>query len=247
MTLRADLLLVRLGLAPTREKAQAMLMAGVVFLKDQRIEKPGQKLPEDADIEIRGRACPYVSRGGLKMEGALEGLALDVGGLVCADLGASTGGFTDCLLQKGAARIYAVDVGRGQLHESLRGDPRVRAFEGVNARKLARDFFPEPVDLVVVDASFISLKLLLPAVLASAPGARVLALVKPQFEAGRRDVGKGGVVRDPSIRARAVADVVEHAIGLGYTLVAAVESTVKGPKGNVETFILLRPPGEVTT
>lgn len=244
MTARADLLLVRLGLAPTREKAQAMLMAGIVYLGSRRVDKPGQKLPEDSILEIRGRTCPYVSRGGLKMEGALDGLALDVHGLVCADLGASTGGFTDCLLHRGAVRVYAVDVGRGQLHESLRGDPRVRVFEGVNARNLPQDFFPEAVDLVVVDASFISLRLLLPSILASAPSARILALVKPQFEAGRREVGKGGVVRDPAIRARAVAGVVEHAAGLGYTLLATVESTVKGPKGNVETFVLLLPPRE---
>lgn len=244
MTVRADLLLVRLGLAPTREKAQAMLMAGIVYLAGRRVEKPGQKLPEDSNLEIRGKTCPYVSRGGLKMEGALDRLGLDVRGLVCADLGASTGGFTDCLLQRGALRVYAVDVGRGQLHESLRRDPRVHAFEGVNARNLSRDFFPEAVDLVVVDASFISLKLLLPAILTSAPAARILALVKPQFEAGRREVGKGGVVRDPAIRTRAVADVVERASSLGYTLAATVESTVKGPKGNVETFILLLPPEE---
>lgn len=239
MSERADLLLVRKGLAPSREKAQALILAGVVYAGERRIEKAGQKVDEGTPLEIRGPACPYVSRGGLKLEAALDALSLPVEGLVCADVGASTGGFTHCLLLRGARRVYAVDVGKGQLHESLRRDRRVFSREGVNARYLPEDFFPEPVDLVVVDASFISLRLLLPAVRRAAPSAAVLALVKPQFEAGRRAVGKGGVVRDDAVRWGAVQSVVEAAQALGYTVRAVVESPVKGPKGNVEIFLFL--------
>jgi len=240
---RADLLLVRKGLAPSREKAQALILAGLVYSGERRIEKAGQKVDEEAPLEVRGRACPYVSRGGLKLEGALDALFLPVEGLVCADVGASTGGFTHCLLSRGARRVYAVDVGKGQLHERLRRDPRVVSREGVNARYLSEDFFPEPVDLVVVDASFISLRLLLPAIRRAAPSAAVLALVKPQFEAGRRAVGKGGVVRDDAVRWGAVRAVVEAAEVLGYTAQAAVESPVKGPKGNAEIFLFLKAGG----
>ncbi|MGC8762547.1 MAG: TlyA family RNA methyltransferase [Acidobacteriota bacterium] len=239
MSERADLLLVLKGLAPSREKAQALILAGQVFSGERRIEKAGQKVDEGAPLEVRGRACPYVSRGGLKLEGALDALSLPVEGLVCADIGASTGGFTDCLLARGARRVYAVDVGKGQLHERLRQDPRVVSREGVNARYLPEDFFPEPVDLVVIDASFISLRLLLPAIRRSAPSAAVLALVKPQFEAGRRAVGKGGVVRDDAVRWGTVRAVVEAAEALGYTARAAMESPVKGPKGNAEIFLHL--------
>lgn len=244
MRQRADLLLVRRGLAPSREKAQALILAGVVFSGERRVEKAGQMLEEEAPLEVRGKACPYVSRGGLKLEGALDSLELSVEGFVCADIGASTGGFTHCLLARGARRVYAVDVGKGQLHELLRKDPRVVVREGVNARYLPEGFFPEPVDLVVIDASFISLRLLLPAIRRSAPAAAVLALVKPQFEVGRGAVGKGGVVRDDGARWGTVRTVVEAAEGLGYTAQAAVESSVKGPKGNAEIFVLLKPGGQ---
>ncbi len=238
---RADKLLVVRGLAPTRQKAQAVIMAGQAYSGQVRVEKPGQLLPTDAPLEVRGKACPFVSRGGLKLDGALSRLGTSVEGLVCADIGASTGGFTDCLLQRGAARVYAVDVGHGQLDFTLRTDPRVVALEGVNARYLEEGFFPQAVDLVVVDASFISLRLLLPAISRSAPEAPVLALVKPQFEAGRRNVGKGGVVRDQSVRDDAVKSVCQYAADLGYTHHATIESPVKGPKGNVEYFVDLRP------
>ena len=238
---RADRLLVNLGLAPTREKAQALIMAGLVYLEGRRVEKPGHLLAADAVPEVRGKACPYVSRGGLKLQGALEAFGLDVEGLVCADIGASTGGFTDCLLQRGAARVYAVDVGRGQMDATLRGDARVVLREGFNARNLAPGDFPEPVALAVVDASFISLRLLLPAIRRSAPSARVVALVKPQFEAGRGRVGRGGVVRDEATRAETVAAVRSAAEELGYTCLAEAESPLKGPKGNVEFFLLLDP------
>lgn len=238
---RADKLLVAQGLAPTRQKAQALIMAGQVYAREVRIEKSGHLLPADTVLTLRGRRCPFVSRGGLKLEAALERLGFSVEGEVCADVGASTGGFTDCLLQRGAARVYALDVGHGQLDYGLRSDPRVVAMEGVNARYLAPDFFPERIGLVVVDASFISLKLLLPAILISAPEARVLALVKPQFEAGRDKVGKGGVVRDQAVRDLTVESVCHYAAELGYTHKATIESPVKGPKGNVEYFVDLRP------
>ena len=242
MKIRADRLLVQSGLAPTREKAQALILAGLVFRGEQRVEKPGHLLAEESTLTVRGKACPFVSRGGLKLQAALGAFRPPVEGAVCADIGASTGGFTDCLLQSGAAKVYAVDVGRGQLDSSLRSDSRVVCLEGVNARYLDSGFFPEPIALVTLDASFISLRLLLPAVLASAPEAEVIALVKPQFEAGRRSVGKGGVVRDGGARERAVREVCECAAALGYTLLGTAESPVRGPKGNVEFLIHLRPP-----
>ncbi len=247
MKVRADRLCVTRGLTETRERARALIMAGAIYSGEVRIDKAGQLLNEEAPLTRRSNPCPYVSRGGLKLEAALRHFSPPVEGAVCADIGASTGGFTDCLLRWGAARIYAVDVGHGQLHYSLRNDPRVVVREGVNARYLPEGFFPEPIRLVVVDASFISLRLLLPAVLRSAPHAEILALVKPQFEAGRGSVGKGGVVRDPEIRARAVQSICAAAEELGYTAVGSLESPVKGPKGNVEFFVFLRPahrPGE---
>ncbi len=242
MKQRADKLLVEQGLAPSREKAQALVLAGLVYLGEVRVEKPGHLLPEGASLAVRGKACPYVSRGGLKLQAALEAFAPPLSGAVCADVGASTGGFTDCLLQHGASRVYALDVGHGQLDQALRDDPRVVCMEGVNARNLGAGFFPEPVDLVTVDASFISLKLIFPALRASAPGARVLALVKPQFEAGRREVARGrGVVKDPDVRERALEEVRAAAAALGYTHLGTLESPVRGPKGNVEFFLHLVP------
>jgi 23S rRNA (cytidine1920-2'-O)/16S rRNA (cytidine1409-2'-O)-methyltransferase len=238
--MRADRLCVERALAETRERARALIMAGAIYSGEARIDKPGQLLSEDAPLTRRSNPCPYVSRGGLKLEAALEHFSPPVKGAVCADIGASTGGFTDCLLQRGAAKIYAVDVGHGQLHYSLRNDTRVVVREGVNARFLPEDFFPEPIRLVVVDASFISLRLLLPAVRRSAPNAEILALVKPQFEAGRGNVGKGGVVRDPEVRARTVQVIAAAARELGYTVEGSLESPVKGPRGNVEFFLFLR-------
>lgn len=238
---RADKLAVERGLAPTREKAQALIMAGALYSRERRIEKPGQLLPDDTPLEVRGKACPYVSRGGLKLEAALKAFRPPVEGSICADVGASTGGFTDCLLKHGASVVYALDVGHGQLDYSLAHDPRVVSREGVNARFLEKGFFPEPITLAVVDASFISLKLLLPALQRSAPQAALVALVKPQFEAGRGSVGKGGVVRDPVVRERAVRAVCEAARELGYTLRGVLESPVKGPKGNIECFVYLCP------
>ncbi len=247
MKQRADKLLLEQGLASTREKAQALILAGLVYVGEARVGKAGQLLAEEAVLTVRGKACPYVSRGGLKLEAALEAFNPRIEGAVCADVGASTGGFTDCLLQHGAARVYALDVGHGQMDSSLRSDPRVVCLEGINARTLAAGFFPEPVALVTVDASFISLKLLLPAIQASAPGAFVIALVKPQFEAGRKEVGRGrGVVKDPQVRARALSEVCQAAASLGYTRLGTLESPVKGPKGNVE-FLVHLAPGEGTS
>ncbi len=242
MKQRADKLLLEQGLASTREKAQALILAGLVYVGEVRVDKAGQLLAVETVLTVRGKACPYVSRGGLKLEAALEAFHPRLEGAVCADVGASTGGFTDCLLQHGAARVYALDVGHGQMDSSLRSDPRVVCLEGINARTLAAGFFPEPVALVTVDASFISLKLLLPAIRASAPEAFVIALVKPQFEAGRKEVGRGrGVVKDPQVRARALSEVCQAAISLGYTRLGTLESPVKGPKGNVEFLVHLAP------
>ncbi len=189
--IRADKLVLERGLAESREKAQALILAGTVYSGEIRIEKSGHLVQSDIPLEVRGDPCPYVSRGGLKMEGALEAFGISPEGLVCADIGSSTGGFTHCLLTRGAGRVYAVDVGKNLLDGSLRKDGRVVVMEGRNARHMTADEFPEPVDLVVVDASFISLRLLLPAIAAAAPDAVVIALVKPQFEVGRSKVGKG--------------------------------------------------------
>lgn len=236
---RADLLLVRSGIAETRHKAQALIMSGQVFCGEKRIEKSGEFLPADATMTLRADACPYVSRGGLKLEGALRDFRIDVTGLSCIDIGASTGGFTDCLLKNGAARVIAIDVGHNQLHFRLRQDPRVRCIEGYNVRFLKKEDLPFAPELAVIDVSFISLKLILNAVLEAVPGIRVVALVKPQFEAGRGKVGKGGVVRDESVRAEAVMSVRREAESLGFRVVGETKSPIKGPKGNEEFFLYL--------
>jgi len=234
---RIDKLMVAKGLAESRERAQAMLMAGRVFVAGQRVDKAGSLVADDARIEVQGDACPYVSRGGLKLEGVLEALRLAPAGKVCLDVGASTGGFTDLLLQRGATRVWAVDVGRGQLHERLRRDPRVLSREGVNARLGLREVVTEPVELVVMDVSFIGLGKVLPAVAeVLAPGGVVAAMVKPQFELGPREV-KGGVVRDDAARQRAVDGVVAAAAALGLRADGQADSPVHGPQGNREVFV----------
>ena len=238
---RLDVLLVELGLAPTRTKAQALVLAGQVVVDDQRVDKPGTRVPSDAEVRLKGEPMPYVSRGGLKLEAALRHFQIDVRGAVCADVGASTGGFTDCLLQKGAARVYALDVGRGQLHARLRGDPRVVLREGVNARHLGPSDLPEPVSVLVLDVSFISLTQVLPATVPLlAPGGTTIALVKPQFEAGREQVGKGGVVRDDAVRAEALARVRRCTEQLGLTAIGSLDSPVPGPAGNREILLVAR-------
>ncbi len=238
---RADLLLVERGLTPTRTKAQAVIMAGLVYSGKRRIDKAGQTLSDDAPLKVVGKACPFVSRGGLKLQAALDGFGLPVEGEVCADIGSSTGGFTDCLLQRGARRVFAVDVGHGQFDSGLKSNPRVVLREKINARNLQEDFFGEAIGLVAIDVSFISLKLILPAIIRSAPRATVLAMVKPQFEAGRERIERGGVIRDPLLRKKIVGEIRAFAEEVGYNCLGTVESPVKCPKGNVETFLHLRP------
>ncbi|MFO1067039.1 MAG: TlyA family RNA methyltransferase [Geminicoccaceae bacterium] len=236
---RIDQLLVARGLAESRARAQALVMAGAVFAGERRIDKPGDMVPDDLAVEVRGKAIPWVSRGGLKLVAGLDAFAIDPAGMVAIDVGASTGGFTDVLLSRGARRVYAVDVGYGQLAESLRHDPRVMVLERTNARSLTAAQVPEPVDLVVCDASFISLRLVLPAALAlTAPEAALVALIKPQFEAGREAVGKGGVVRDPAVRSQVCDGIRDWIAGLpGWTVTGIVESPITGPAGNHEFLI----------
>lgn len=235
-TRRLDALLVEKGLAPTLEKAQALVLAGQVIVDEHLAPKPGHKVDAQATIRLRG-ASPFVSRGGSKLQGALEALRLDVDGLVAADIGASTGGFTDCLLQHGVTKVYAIDVGYGELAWSLRQDDRVVVMERTNVRHIAQ--LPEQVDLVTIDASFISLTRVLPAVLRFLkPSGRILALIKPQFEAKKHAVEQGGVVRDEAVHRQVLDKVVSHAQDLGLWLGGLVLSPLRGPAGNVEFFAL---------
>jgi 23S rRNA (cytidine1920-2'-O)/16S rRNA (cytidine1409-2'-O)-methyltransferase len=239
--IRADVLLTQRGLASSRARAQALILAGKVFSGDRRIEKSGESIDELAPIEVRAPDHPYVSRGGVKLEGALDTFDYDPAGKVVADFGASTGGFTDCLLRRGAAKVFAIDVGYGQLHDKLRQDDRVVVMERCNARHLKVGDLPQPLDLVVIDASFIGLEKLLPAARTLlAPEGEVIALVKPQFQVGQDKVGKGGVVRDPEARAQAIASTVAAAETLGFALQAQADCVITGPKGNQVTFIWLR-------
>jgi len=242
---RIDLLLVERGLAESRAKAQALVLAGAVVVGEARVDKPGTLVDPAAPIRLKEDAAPrkYVSRGALKLEGALAAFPVDPAGKVCADLGASTGGFTDLLLQRGAARVFAVDVGYGQLHPRLRSDPRVVVRERENARHLTAGTLGGPVDLVVGDLSFISLRLVLPTVVdLLRPGADALLLVKPQFEVGKGEVGKGGVVRDEAKRRAALAGVEEAARALGLEPRGHAESPLEGPAGNREWLLWLRKP-----
>lgn len=251
--MRLDQLLVHRGLFASRERARRAVMAGAVEVEGRRVDKPGTQVGEGAEVAVVERGEPYASRGGRKLEAALDALGIDPAGEVCLDVGASTGGFTDCLLQRGAARVYAVDVGYGQLDYRLRTDPRVVVMERVNVRYLPADALPEPVDLATVDVSFISLTKVVPALLPhlSRPGVRpgagcgeLLALIKPQFEAGRGQVGKGGIVRDEEVRRRVIRETAEAVAALGaevgLELVAVVDSAVPGTGGNVEAFSYYR-------
>jgi 23S rRNA (cytidine1920-2'-O)/16S rRNA (cytidine1409-2'-O)-methyltransferase len=234
------LLLIARGLVESREQARRLIMAGEVLVNEQVSDKPGHAVPVDAALRVRA-PLPYVSRGGQKLAAALTAFALDVTGLVALDVGASTGGFTDCLLQHGAARVYAVDVGYGQLAWKLRSDPRVVALERTNIRYLERLPDDTPADLAVIDASFISLALVLPPALRLlTPTGQVIALIKPQFEAGKDDVGKGGVVRDRRVHRRVLEETVALAAGLGLTVAGLIPSPLRGPAGNVEFLIWLR-------
>ncbi len=235
---RVDKLLVDLGLAHSRERARALIMAGNVLVNELPVTKAGITLPTDAKIRLRGEDCPYVSRGGLKLAGALDSLEIGVEGLTVLDVGASTGGFTDVCLKRGAVKVFAVDVGTNQLAYSLRVDPRVMCFEKTHAKDLSCNMFPQRADIAVIDVSFISiLKILKPIIECLVSNGKVLAMVKPQFEAGREHVGKGGVVRDAEAREAAVQKVIEGAKLLNMEFLGRVDSEIKGPKGNQETFV----------
>ncbi len=241
MKIRLDLLLVARGLTPTREKAQAMILSGRVEVEGRRVEKAGTPVDPSAAVQVLGPAHPYVSRGGVKLAAALDAFSIDPNGLVCLDVGASTGGFTDCLLQRGALRVYAIDVGHGQLDAKLCADPRVVLRERVNARNLSRGQVPEPVALAVMDLSFISVRLVLPAVVPLlAPGAAAIVLVKPQFEAGRREVPRGGVVRSAATQRRVVGEIEQFGSGLGLTCLGVIPSPIKGARGNQEFLLVFR-------
>jgi 23S rRNA (cytidine1920-2'-O)/16S rRNA (cytidine1409-2'-O)-methyltransferase len=235
---RADQLLVARELVESRTRAQALIMAGAVFSGERRLAKAGEMLAEDAALEVRGKDHPWVSRGGIKLDHGLTHFGFDVSGAVALDVGSSTGGFTDVLLSRGAARVYAVDVGTNQLAWKLRQDPRVIVHEQTNARALTAGQVPEPVDIVVCDASFIGLAKVLEAPLRLArPGAMLIALIKPQFEAGRAEVGKGGVVRDPAVHKRVCSEAKAWVESQGWTVLGVTPSTITGPEGNVE-FLL---------
>jgi 23S rRNA (cytidine1920-2'-O)/16S rRNA (cytidine1409-2'-O)-methyltransferase len=240
---RADLAVVEQGLAPSRERARSLILAGEVLAGDRPVEKAGELVAAGTTLRLRSEPMPYVSRGGVKLAHALDTFAVDVRGATALDVGASTGGFTDCLLQRGATRVYCVDVGHGQLDWKVASDPRVVAIDRANIRHLGRERIPEVCTLAVVDVSFISLRLVLPTLPPFlAAGASVVALVKPQFEVGKGNVGKGGIVRDEAARARAVAEVAEAARGLGFTVLGETTSPITGGKGNVEFLLHLRVP-----
>ena len=236
--LRADQLLVSRGLVESRSRAQALIMAGAVFSGERKLAKAGEMLAEDAPLEVRGRDHPWVSRGGIKLAHGLDHFGFDVTDAAALDVGSSTGGFTDVLLSRGAAKVYAVDVGTNQLAWKLRQDPRVKVHEQTNARHLDGSTIPEPVDIVVCDASFISLAKVLEAPLKLAkPGAKLVALIKPQFEAGREEVGKGGVVRDEAVRARVCEASAEWVRSQGWKVLGVTASPITGPEGNVEYLL----------
>ena len=235
---RLDRMLVDRGIVESRERAQALILAGQVLVNGQKVVKSGAPVPSDADVRILGERMPYVSRGGLKLEAALREYAIDVAGATALDVGASTGGFTDCLLQHGAAKVYAVDVGYGQMAWKVRQDPRVIVIERVNIREMDASLVPEPVDIAVIDVSFISLEKVLPAIMPFLnPNSRVVALVKPQFEAGKGQVGKGGIVRDESVRAAAVDKVRAAVEKAGLDVRSVIPSPITGQDGNVEYLL----------
>ena len=238
---RLDVRVTALGLAESRERARADIMSGLVYVDGQKATKPGMPVAEGAKIELRGSACPYVSRGGLKLEKALKVLPVTPEGKVCIDCGASTGGFTDVLLRSGASRVYAVDVGYGQLAWSLRSDSRVVTMERTNARHLKPDMFPETLDMAVMDLSFISVRLIIPAVTPLLrDGADLVCLIKPQFEAGKADVGKKGVVRDAAVHERVLREFMDFVPGAGCTLMGLDFSPIRGPEGNIEYLAWLK-------
>lgn len=238
---RADRLLVERGLVESREKAQAVIMAGVVRCDGRRVEKAGERLATDATLELVGNPLPYVGRGGLKLEAALQGFAIDPTGMRALDVGASTGGFVDCLLQHGAVSVRALDVGRGQLHWKLRQDPRVQVMEGINARYLTAGDFDESFQIVTMDVSFISLRLILPAVRRAAAPEKYVLLVKPQFEVGRAQVEKGGLVTDPAKHRQVLQRMMEFTLSQDLSPAGLLPSPVRGAKGNLEFLLYLKP------
>ena len=233
---RLDVLLVERLYAETRSKAQAIIMSGNVYVNGQKADKPGTSCDETVEIEVRGAVCPYVSRGGLKLEKALRDFGVKPEGFVCSDSGASTGGFTDCLLQQGAKKVFAIDVGYGELNWKIRNDPRVVVMERTNIRYVTPEDLGEPLDLSVIDVSFIGLELVLPTIknLLKPGQGQVLCLIKPQFEAGRENIGKNGVVRDPKIHQMVLDKFVDLVLILGFTILGLTFSPVKGPAGNIE-------------
>ena len=233
---RLDVLLVDQGYADSRTKAQAIIMSGQVYVEGQRADKPGTAFEESVAIEVRGATCPYVSRGGLKLERALLDFGVDPTGYICSDSGASTGGFTDCLLQQGASKVFAIDVGYGQLDWRIRSDPRVVVMERTNVRYVTPEQLGEPLDLSVVDVSFISLRIVLPVIktFLKPNSGQVICLIKPQFEAGKEKVGKKGVVRDPQTHKDVLDDFVKTARNLDFKILGITHSPVKGPEGNIE-------------
>lgn len=233
---RLDVLLTERLYAETRSKAQAIIMSGNVYVNGQKADKPGVSYEETVDIEVRGAVCPYVSRGGLKLEKALRDFGVDPTGFVCSDSGASTGGFTDCLLQQGASKVFAIDVGYGELNWKIRNDPRVVVMERTNIRYVTPEDLGEPLDLSVIDVSFIGLELVLPTIknLLKPGVGQVLCLIKPQFEAGRENLGKNGVVREPKIHQMVLDNFVSLVHGLGFKILGLTFSPVKGPAGNIE-------------
>ena len=238
---RLDVLLVERGLAESRQKAQAVIMAGQVFVSGQRSDKPGTAVANDAPVEVRGAALRYVSRGGLKLEKAMKTWPITLEGKTCADIGASTGGFTDCMLQNGAEKVYAVDVGYGQLDWRLRNDPRVVCLERTNARYLTTEEIPQPLDFASIDVSCISLKLIFPALYQLLrQGGEIACLIKPQFEAGREKVGKKGVVRDSAVHLEVLEHFLEHAKENHFTVLGITYSPIRGPEGNIEYLGYLR-------
>ena len=241
MKIRLDQYLVQHGLTQSRERAKALIMSGIVFVNEQKVDKAGEMIKEDAKVEVRGHDIGYVSRGGLKLEKAMKTFPITLEGKICADIGASTGGFTDCMLQNGAARVYAVDVGYGQLDWKLRNDPRVVCLERTNARYLDHEQVPDVLDFASIDVSFISLKLIFPALYSLLrEGGEIACLIKPQFEAGPEKVGKKGVVRDPKVHLEVLENFLTHAKDNHFTVLGITYSPIRGPEGNIEYLGYLR-------
>ncbi len=247
MKIRLDQYLCQNGLAQSRERAKALIMAGIVYVGEEKSDKPGNMVDENAHVEVRGHDIRYVSRGGLKLEKAMEQWGFLLDGMICMDIGASTGGFTDCMLQNGATKVYSVDVGQGQLAWKLRNDERVVCMEQTNFRYVTPEDIPDALDFASVDVSFISLtKILIPARNLLKAGGQMVCLIKPQFEAGRGKVGKNGVVREPQIHEEVIRKIIDYADSIGFEVLHLEYSPIKGPEGNIEYLLHIRKPEEIT-